>query len=210
MKCILKMGARILLMSVVVAVAMASTSLMAFAATGPQGNCGNSITVDNTPAGASASCLMGITANFGSGFLAFTNDSVATTTAAVSGTNNFSFATNVVDLRNINAGWRLEAASAGLTNSSNGISSTVPLAFTSSTTTCTPTGGLGADCTGTAFHPITLSSSSQYFLSTGPVPGGSIISATYNATTNGTYTFAGSEPAGTYTGDITISLVNAF
>jgi hypothetical protein len=204
------MGARSLFLGVVIVGVMTVNSLIALAATGPQGDCGNSITVDNTPAGASASCIMDLTTNFGSGFLAFTNDAAVTASSAVSGTNHFSFGTSIVDLRNINAGWRLEAASTGLTNTAGGITSTVPLAFTSATTTCTPTNGLAADCLIPNFHPITLSTTPQYFLTTGPIPSGSIVSGTFNATTNGTYTFAGAEPAGTYESTITIALVNAF
>jgi hypothetical protein len=207
---ILKRGALFLLMSIVIVGAIASNRLIALATTGPQGDCGNSITVDNTPAGASASCLMGVSSNFGSGFLAFTNDTNATTSTAVTGTNAFTFGTTIVDLRNTNAGWRLEAASPGLTNTAGGISSTIPINFTTSTTTCIPTDGDAADCVIPTSHAITLSPASQYYLSTGPIAGGSIISATFNATTNATYTFTGTEPAGTYTGDITIALVNAF
>ncbi len=141
--------------------------------------------------------------------LAFTSAATATTTDVVHGTNSFSFPTTVFDLRNSGAGWRLEAASAGLTLHINGMTTTIPLAFTSSTATCTPTTGQESTCVTPTFHPITLSSTPQSFLTTGPLPPGNVISGTFHITTYGTFPFTGANPAGTYTGSITITLVNA-
>ena len=164
---ILRSGVRSLLISAVLLGAMATQTLTAFAVTGPQGACGNLITVDNT-AGASASCDMGISTSLNSGALSYINDANATTASSVNfGTNTFSFGTTITDFRNIDAGWRLEAESAGLTNTFNSVTTTVPLSITSSTASCTPTGGQ-ATCVTPTGHAITLNStSSQYFLTTG-------------------------------------------
>jgi hypothetical protein len=144
-----------------------------------------------------------------SSYIAFTSAATVTTTTAVNGTNSFSFPTTVIDLRHSNAGWRLEAASAGLTHSFDGITTTIPLVFTSSTATCTPTNEQ-ATCVTPTFHPITLTTTLQSFVTVGPLAEGDIISGTFNITTNGTYTFTGADPVGIYTGAITIELVHTF
>jgi len=142
-------------------------------------------------------------------YLAFTNAATVTMTEVIHGTNNFSFPTTVFDLRNSSAGWRLEAASAGLTQSFNSSTPTIPLTFTSSTVTCTPTNRQENACVTPTFHPITLSTTPQYFLTTGPLTSGNTISGTFNITTHGTFSFADTDPTGTYTGTITIKLMNA-
>ena len=188
--------------------ALSMHSPLALAATGPQGPCGSSITVDNTPAGASAQCDMGISATFSEGTLSFTNDANATTSPVVTGTNSYSFHTTIIDQRNITAGWRLEASSTGMTNTVNNVTTTIPLSITNSSATCTPTvPGQNTCVTPTCYAVGQLTSTPQYFLSSGQ---GTLISGTFQATTNGSYTFSGAEPTGTYTGTIRISLVNAF
>lgn len=169
--------------------------------------CGPSFTVPTAPIPSSASCDTTITTDL-IGQLSFTSAASVSTqpnvTVNVGGsTANYGFGSTILDLRNTQDGWQLQASSAGLLNGS----SVVPLRITGATSTCTASSG-GNTCVSTTATPITLTTTPTTFLATGNPT--HPISGTFNISTTGSYTFPSDAPTGTYSGIITISLVNTF
>jgi hypothetical protein len=209
-KCnILKLVAIFMLVGMMVG-AFAMHAKSAFAA--PTTACGGNISGEL--AGGTSNCdvavndiIIGVTG------LSFTSDAAITP----NGAGAFTFAATVTDLRNTNEGWQLQAASPGLTN--NTVTHTgyyIPLTIgtTGSSAVCTPTGGNVAptDCPDGTVAPITLTTTPATFVTETPDGTGNVnpISGTFALSIDGTYpTTVGTYP-GTYTGAITLSLLNTF
>lgn len=166
----------------------------------------------------SASCDMTLTSFLPSGDLDFENDAAATMPVGGSGvgSNNYSFHTNVSDDRGTAAGWHLDAAPviaagrSGLQSPLNTAATDIPLSLTS---TGGPTFALhsGDFCSGlltnTTGGSLVLTTAPKTFVTFAPT-NASTSRCLANLTTNGEYTIAPSAPSGTYTGTITITLVN--
>ena len=208
---ILKLAAIFMLVGMMVG-AFAMHAKSAFAA--PTAPCapGNSIlgsTTSGTPNCDVAvnDIIVGVTG------LSFTSDANITSTGA----GTFNFAATVTDVRNTNEGWQLQASSPGLTN--NTVTHTgyfIPLTIgtTGSTAVCTPTIGnvLPTDCPAATVTPTLLTSTAATFVTETPDGAGNVnpISGVFALTIDGTYpTTVGTYP-GTYSGAITLSLLNTF
>lgn len=203
---ILKLGVMLMLSSLMVAGTFALHSPATFAA----GPCASTTEEVITPPATSATCDMGISTTLGEGVLEFHNDASATVgavTAGVASTNDYSFATQVTDLRNTGAGWSLQAASAGLINGTT----TIPLLIgtTGSTASCTPSDGLGTCVTPAFATAFSLTSTATTFVSATSTTAVPVLSGTFPITTHGTFHLTGSEPSGAYAGTITLTLNNA-
>jgi hypothetical protein len=219
-KCFLKLGASFLLVGLVAMSALATHGNMAFA-TSCTGLTGGFFSPGAT------GCDMSITTTFPSGALAFTNDATATidTPATTAGTAGyFDFHTDISDDRNTatTTGWRLQATSTGLANAGTPAASHVGLTLGvggtghTSISTCTLTGG-GAcplDVVSTFSQPTLNSTTSgpSTFLDTTygatNTPPGAAISAIFATNTFGSFTFATTDPAGVWSGTITVALLD--
>jgi hypothetical protein len=157
----------------------------------------------------SANCDMSITAQVNPGVLTLANDA----TAVVTGTPftltgipivpNFAFTSIVKDHRGSTAGWALEAASAGITHATT----TLALSLTAKDgpgTSCT-----NGTCTSATFTPITLSTTATRFLQAGNGTT-TVVDGEYTNKTDGQFTIPPGAPSGSYTGTITITLLNTF
>lgn len=207
---LLKLGASLL---VVGSMATTFVGRSAFAA---NPSCAIGITVG--AASGSASCDMLLSTNYPALDLMFDNDAAATMPLGNSsnGLNNYHFHTNVSDDRGTNAGWHLDAASvnaagrSGLESPLNTPATDVPLFITSTGGTISPLhsggscNGIPADTTRGSLQLTTLPQTFSTFTPTDATTSRCLASLT----TNGQYTIGSSAPAGTYTGTITITLVN--
>ena len=123
----------------------------------------------------------------------------------------------MTDVRNTNEGWQLQASSPGLTN--NTVTHTgyyIPLTIgtSGSSAVCTPTTGnvSPTDCPDATVAPLLLTSAPATFVTEMPDGTGHVnpISGVFALAIDGTYpTTVGTYP-GTYTGAITLSLLNTF
>ena len=161
-------------------------------------------------AAAPVSCSMSIAATLNSGGLTLANDSAATVTGSPPVLGGapiivpFSFTTIVRDHRGSTNGWLLEASSAGITNNTT----TYPLTFTSAGSGSSCMNGTCSPTTFTAIDPLTTTP--QIFEQVGSTNHTTVIEGDYTLVTNGNCTFPADAPVGTYTGVITISLLNSF
>ncbi len=126
-------------------------------------------------------------------------------------TIHFKFASNVIDHRGSAAGWRLQATSTGLQLHSG---TPLPLNLTG----LDPTAG-NSSCTGLCvptvnqltvnpLSPIPISGNPGTFISTGTTS--STTGGNYLLMTDGNFILPGNAVSGTYTGVITVILVNGF
>ena len=207
---LLKLGASLL---VVGSMATTFVGQSAFAA---NPSCSVGITVDATMS--SASCDMLLTSYFPASDLVFGNDAAATMPVGGSsvGVNNYFFHTNVSDDRGIAAGWHLDAASviaagrSGLQSPLNTAATDIPLSLTATggTISALHPGGLCSGLlTDTTGGSLPLTTAPKTFVTFAPTAA-STSRCLASLTTNGQYTIASGAPAGTYTGTITITLVN--
>lgn len=155
-------------------------------------------------------CTVHFSTYFPAGALAFSSDTNATTPSggSVAGTNNFHFDSTVFDDRGIADGWKMQAASAGLVSPAAG-SPAIALSLTG----ITPGTASGASCgtAGPSFDatvttPLTGTASTYTRLT--PV-GAPAFHCSDPFTSLGSYIISAGSPAGTYLGDITLTLVNA-
>lgn len=157
----------------------------------------------------SASCDMSITAQVNPGVLTLTNDAsavVAGTPFTLAGfplVAPFTFTSIVKDHRGLALGWVLSAASAGITNAGT----TLPLSLTAKDAASSCTNGT---CPPTTFIPITLTTTTARFLTTGNAGHTLVIDGDYTNKTDGAFTIPTGSPSGTYSGIITITLLNTF
>ncbi len=157
----------------------------------------------------SAACDMAISATVNSGGLTLANDA----TALVAGTPftllgspivaNFTFTSLVKDHRGLALGWVLSAASPGIINGTT----TLPLNLTArdAASTC-----INGTCSSTTFTPVTLTATSARFLTTGNAGHTLAIDGDYSNKTDGAFTIPSGSPSGTYTGIISVTLLNTF
>ncbi len=162
----------------------------------------------------SASCDMTTSITVNSGTLTLANDA-STTAGAVTlnGTtqnSNFTFANYVNDDRVSTAGWELEASSAnsGIQATVGGTTYTLPVALDSFTSTCTA-GTCVAPALVTAGGTGNLNATSTDFIQAGDNTGTTLVTGHYVNTITGHVQVTPSDPAATYTGTITLTLVNA-
>jgi hypothetical protein len=157
--------------------------------------------------GGSASCDMNVSVEIGTGNLTLANDTSAAvpgspfTPSGVSTSATFNFNSLVKDHRGSTAGWSLQAASVGIPYDAG---SHMLLSLTSATFSC----GVGQVCPAPTFTPITLSSTSTTFLAAGN--GTTVIDGDYTNTINGTFTIPPGIAIGSYTGTVTMTLLNVF
>ena len=157
----------------------------------------------------SASCDMSITAQVNPGVLTLTNDAAAVvlgTPFTLTGSPllaPFTFTSLVKDHRGLALGWVLSAASAGITNGGT----TLPLSLTAKDAASSCTNGT---CPPTTFIPITLTTTPQRFLTTGNAGHTIVVDGDYTNKTDGAFTIPTGSPSGTYSGIITITLLNTF
>ncbi|HTK06613.1 MAG TPA: hypothetical protein VL485_05570 [Ktedonobacteraceae bacterium] len=193
---LLKVGASLLLAGMAMAALVGQS---AFA-----DPCGTLITGDGS------SCTITFNAYNPSGVLTYQSVNSVTVSNASASTHiaTFSFASSVDDGRAGTAGWSLTASTTGLTTTGGTVypqfnGSGAPLHGSSSTVIATPndTGNCGTVTLSTA----DTTSPGAIFASaaTGTAP----IDCHYALTTNGYIDFTG-QPAGSYTGDVTITLAS--
>ena len=157
----------------------------------------------------SASCDMSITAQVNPGVLTLANDAAAVvngTPFTLAGSPilaTFTFTSIVRDHRGLSLGWVLSAASAGITNGST----TLPLSLTAkdAASSC-----INGTCPPTTFIPITLTTTTARFLTAGNAAHTLIVDGDYSNVTDGAFVIPTGSPSGTYSGIITITLLNAF
>jgi hypothetical protein len=201
---LLRWWASLLLASTLAVSLLAIQSTYAFAANAP---CTPSSPL-NTSAG-SAACDMAISAIVNSGVLTLTNDA----TAVVAGTPftllgspifaTFTFTSVAKDHRGLALGWVLSAASAGIVNGTT----TLPLSLTAkdAASSC-----INGTCLPTTFTPITLTTTPARFLTAGDASHTLAIDGDYSNKTDGAFTIPPGSPSGTYSGIISITLLNTF
>jgi hypothetical protein len=157
----------------------------------------------------SAACDMSITAQVNPGVLTLANDAsavVAGTPFTLAGSPilaTFTFTSIVKDHRGLALGWVLSAASAGITNGTT----TLPLSLTAKDAASTCVNGT---CPPTTFIPITLTTTTARFLTTGNAAHTLVVDGDYTNKTDGAFTIPTGSPSGTYSGIITITLLNTF
>lgn len=158
-------------------------------------NPGTEITVANSPVPSSDFCDMSVTADITPGTLSFNN----TASVSVSGTFSnaaqslpFTFTNVVTDDRGGTDGWKLQAALSGLTG--------LTLSLDSDSTTC-----VGVNCAGTTFTAVPNLTANTTFLKTN---GAALENGVYTSTIGGNVNVPGGTASGTYTGTVTITLVN--
>jgi len=209
----LKMNLLKLGMSLLVVVSMATTFVGQHAFAAPP-DCSNGGTVavpapgiTITSPATSGTCALTLTATSTGGNLTFSTDSgsvTAGTYVPATYSSPFTFGSSLTDDRSGSGAWTLQASSTGLAGPGSSI---IEPSFDSSTATGTAITGSGGSCATTTSAPaITLSGTPQTYLSaaasTPPV------NCTYAISTSGTVNFVG-HAAGTYTGIVTITLLNA-
>ncbi len=158
-----------------------------------------------------AACDMSISAVVNSGVLTLANDAAAVvvgspfTLTGIAQTPTFTFTSLVKDHRGLNNGWILKANSAGIVNGGT----TLPLLLTAKDVASTCTNG---SCTyPSVFTAITLTTTSVTFMTAGiTAHGGSIVDGDYSNKIDGSFTIPPGSPPGTYSGTITITLLNTF
>jgi hypothetical protein len=157
----------------------------------------------------SAACDMAITVQVNPGVLTLTNDAAAVvngTPFTLAGTPlvaPFTFTSLVRDHRGVGLGWVLSAASAGISNAGT----TLPLSLTARDAGSTCSGG---PCPTPAFIPVTLTTTPTRFMTAGNATHTTIIDGDYSNKIDGAFTIPTGSPSGTYSGIITITLLNSF
>ncbi|GCF09526.1 hypothetical protein [Dictyobacter arantiisoli] len=194
--CALKVGISLLFVGTMAITTLAGQS--AFAA--PCAGLGT--TFDTT-------CSVHLSTYFPAGALAFSSDANATmpTNGSIAGTNLFQFDTTVFDDRGSASGWKMQAASTGLVSPATG-SPAIPLSLTG----ITPGTASGASCgntgpsfDGTVTTPLTATASTYVRLTPSNT---TAFHCSDPFTSLGSYIISAGSPAGTYQGDITLTLVN--
>jgi hypothetical protein len=157
----------------------------------------------------SAACDMSITAQVNPGVLTLTNDAAAVvngtpfTLVGIPLVATFTFTSLVKDHRGVGLGWVLSAASAGISNAGT----TLPLSLTAKDAGSTCVDG---PCLAAVFIPVTLTATPSRFLTTSNITHTTIIDGDYSNKIDGAFTIPTGSPSGTYSGIITITLLNSF
>jgi hypothetical protein len=177
---------------------------MAFAAPCSQDT---AVTVTGTPA--TDNCTVGVTATNPSNALSFLSDPNALIAGGTATSPNFSYVTTITDDRAGTAGWRLQASYTAVSFPTGG-GTVSPTLTTVTGTTGTPT-ITGGNCVApTDSLPLAgpLTGTPQTYLTMDP--GTTVINCAEHFTTNGTINFgAVTAPAGLYTGNITLTMLNS-